>query len=57
MDSKVFTDAVNENAEHHCGDKHIEEDTQLDDQWHAVSERNCRKEEAVFERQQSQHLR
>ena len=57
MDSNDLPDAVDQNAEHHHGDQHVEEHAEFDNQRHAVGQTSGGQEDAVFQRQQRQHLR
>src|ERR1019366_8012180 len=51
-----LTNAIDQNAEDHDGDQDIEQDAQLDNQRHSVSQGNGGQEETVFQAQQGEHL-
>jgi hypothetical protein len=58
IEANVLADAIDQDAQHHHRDQHVEEDAQLDHQRHAVGgERDGGEHHAVFHRQQRQHLR
>ena len=55
--SEAFPNAIDQDAQHHHRDHHVEENPHFDHQRHAVSrQRDGREHHAVFHRQQRQHL-